>query len=359
MTNDPKKLERITLKNNEKIGLISNLSTMLTAGIPIMEAVVSLLEDAKGNQKKILETLRDDLAQGKSVSMSFARFPKVFNKVTVNILKAAEEAGTLDVVLKDIKENIQKEVEFNDKVRSAMIYPLLIFTVFVGVLLVILTFVVPRISKVFERLNVDLPLPTKIMIWLSNVMLSYTIPFIIVIVLVLVGLFFLYKTKKRLLMNFLFSLPLIKKLAEQIDLTRFSRSLYLLLNSGLPITSALELSEDVVAKKDMAKAITHAKETVLSGRKLSEGFKDNRKIFPSMMIKITEAGEKTGSLDKSMQDISEYMDYEVSKTLASVTTLLEPVMLIFVGIMVGGMMLSIIAPIYGLVGQVGSAGAPR
>jgi type II secretory pathway component PulF len=194
------------------------------------------------------------------------------------------------------------------------------------------------------------------MIWVSNFMLNYTIPFVIVIVFVLGSLFFLYRTKKKMLLNVLFSLPIIKKLAEQIDLTRFSRSLYLLLNSGLPITSALELAEDVVAKKDMARAITHAKETVLAGRKLSDGFKDNKKVFPSMMIKITEAGEKTGSLDKSMQDISEYMDYEVSKSLASITTLLEPIMLIFVGIMVGGMMLSIIAPIYGLVGQVGQAG---
>lgn len=346
--------EKLHLKNAEKIGLISNLSTMLTAGIPIMEAIISLLEDAKGSQKKVLEALRDDLAQGKSVSDSFSRFPKIFNKVTVNIIKAAEEAGTLDVVLNDIKINIQKEAEFTDKVRSAMIYPLMIFAVFIGVLLVILTFVVPRISKVFERLNTELPLPTKILIFISNLMLNYTIPFVIVTVLIFVGLFFMYKTQRRLFMNMIYSLPLISKLAEQIDLTRFSRSLYLLLNSGLPITSALELAEDVVSKKQLQLAIRHAKETVLSGRKLSEGFKDNKKLFPSIMIKITEAGEKSGSLDKSMQDISEYLDYEVSKSLQSATTLLEPIMLIFVGVMVGGMMLAIIAPIYGLVGQVGA-----
>ena len=354
--NNSKKFENLNLKNNEKIGLISNLSTMLTAGIPIMEAVISLLEDAKGNQKKVLEALRDDLTQGQSVSLSFSRFPKIFNKVTVNIIKAAEEAGTLDVVLKDIKDNIRRDIEFSDKIRSAMVYPILIFVVFAGVLLVILTFVVPRIAKVFERLNTDLPLPTKVMIFVSNLMLTYTIPFVVVTILTLATLFFLFKKQKKMMMNVLFSLPLIRTLAEQIDLARFSRSLYLLLNSGLPITSALELTEDVVSKKDISKALKHAKETVLSGRKLSEGFKDNKKIFPSIMIKITEAGEKTGSLDKSMADISEYLDYEVAKSLASVTTLLEPIMLIFVGVMVGGMMVSIIAPIYGLVGQVGGAG---
>jgi len=114
------------------------------------------------------------------------------------------------------------------------------------------------------------------------------------------------------------------------------------------------VTEEVVVKKDIEKAIVHAKDAVLSGKKLSEGFKASKKIIPGIIIKITEAGEKTGSLDKSMQDISEYLDYEVSGTLKTVTTLLEPIMLVFVGVLVGAMMLSIIAPIYGLISQVGA-----
>src|SRR5262245_34560709 len=111
--------KRITLSANEKLTLVGNMSTMLTAGISILEAVDSLLEDAKGNMKKVLQSLRDDLIQGEHVHESFAKFPNVFNKVTVNILKASEEAGTLDVTLKDLTNNIQKEMEFNDKVKSA------------------------------------------------------------------------------------------------------------------------------------------------------------------------------------------------------------------------------------------------
>lgn len=347
------KTEKATLSNSEKIELVSNLGTMFSAGIPILETVESLLEDAKGGSKKILETMRADLTQGQHVSYTFAKFPNVFNKVTVNIIKASEEAGTLDVILIDLKENIKKDIEFSDKVKGAFIYPLFIMAVFALVLLVILLFVVPRISQVFSRLKVELPLPTKILIFLSDSLIHYTIPVVASVILTSLGIFFLYKTRRRMFINILFSLPLISGLARSIDLTRFSRSLFLLLNSGIPITSALELCEDVVMKKDVGRAITHAKETVLSGKRLSEGFKDVKKVIPSIVIKITEAGERSGSLDKSMQDISEYLDYQVSKALRTITTLMEPLLLVFVGLLVGGMMLAIIAPIYGLIGQVG------
>jgi len=346
--------KNIILSGNEKIALISNLATMLAAGIPILEAVESINEDSKGNVKKVLETLRDDLTQGKRIAYSFARFPKTFDKVTVNIIKAAEEAGALDVTLKDLKDNIRKEMEFSDKIRGALIYPMVIMVVFAGVFILILTFVVPKISSVFLRLKVELPLPTQIMIAMSNFVLTYTIPAIIGTVGIAIGMYFFWKTNKRMLLMMLTSLPLVSQLAREIDLTRFSHSLYLLLNAGIPITSALELTQDVVVKKEVTRAITHAKEVILAGKNLSEGFKDQKKVIPSIMIKITEAGERSGSLDKSMQDISEFMDYEVSKTLKTVTTLMEPLMLVFVGVLIGGMMMAIIAPIYGLIGQVGN-----
>ena len=138
-----------------------------------------------------------------------------------------------------------------------------------------------------------------------------------------------------------------------IDLTRFSRSLFLLLNAGIPIASALELTEDVVMNKDFQMGIQHAKEQVVAGRKLSEGFKDRKKIFPSIVVRITQAGERSGSLDKSLSEISDFVDYQVSVRLKTATALLEPILLVAIGGLVGGMMLAIIAPIYGLIGQVG------
>ncbi len=343
----------IGLSTSEKFGLISNLSAMLSAGIPILETVDSLLEDSKGNQKKLLQTLREDLVQGSHISATFEKFPNIFDKVTINLITAAEEAGTLDQTLADLKNNIKKEKEFSDKIKAALTYPAFIVLVFIGVLTMILTVVVPKISTVFSRLNVQLPLPTKILIFLSDLIVKDTLIVTTIIASLVLGIILLYRAQKRIVLGFIFSFPLISSLIKQIDLTRFTRSMYLLLNSGITITTALELAREVVFKKEISQALIRSQDLVLSGKKLSEGLKESKKVIPSIMIKIIEAGERSGSLDSSMQDVSEYLDYEVSNSLKTVTSLLEPIMLVIVGILVGGMMLAIIAPIYGLIGQVG------
>lgn len=347
------KTEKITLKGSDKLGLLSNFSTMITAGIPILETVDSLLEESKGNTKKVLEVIREDIVQGQHLYSSFAKFPGVFDKVTINVVKASEEAGTLDVTLKDLRLQIQKEMEFNDKIKGALAYPIVILIVFMGVLLLILIVVIPKISTIFISLKVPLPLPTKLLIFASNGLMHHTI-LVAIGSIVLVGMvIFLFKTQRRIIMSFVYRLPVISNLVKEIDLARFSRSMYLLLTSGITITNALELSEEVVSRRDVGIAIKYAKETVLEGKNLSQGFKDQRNIFSSIIIKMIEAGEKTGTLDKSMQDISVQQDYRVEGNLKTVTTLIEPIMLVFVGLLVGGIMLAIIAPMYGLIGQVG------
>lgn len=344
--------KNISLSNNDKLTFISNFATMLAAGISILEAVDSLLEDAKGNQKKLLQVLRADLIQGKHVHAAFAQFPNIFDKVTVNIIKASEDAGTLDQALKDLNINIKKQIEFNDKVKSALTYPILIFTVFGGVLLMMLVVVIPKISTVFKRLNVVLPLPTKILIFFSDLLINNTIPLLAGTAISLTLFIFLYKHNKRLVLNAFFSLPLISGLAQQIDLTKWTRSLNLMLSSGIPITQALDLTKGVVSKKEILHIVERAYQSVLSGKTLSDGLRSKKKLIPSMMIKMIEVGEKSGSLEKSLAEVSEQMDYQVSKTLKTLTTLLEPIMLVLIGVLIGGMMLAIIAPIYGLVGQI-------
>jgi|SRR3989338_9019822 len=344
--------KNLSISSNEKLTLISNFSTMLAAGISILEVVESLKEDAKGNQKKLLQYLKEDLSQGKHVYITFSRFPNVFDKVIVNIIKAAEEAGTLDTTLRDLKDSIRKDIEFNDKVKSALIYPFVIMLVFFSVMILMLTFVIPRMSAVFLRLRVPLPLPTRILIIVSNALVHNTVLFIGSLVAVAALLFLVYKKNRLLLLNFLFSLPIISDLMRLIDLTRFSRSMYLLLAAGLTITNALDLTREIVLKKEIKKILNRAYETVISGKRMSDAFRVHKKIIPSIMVKIIEVGEKSGSLEKSMQEVAEYMDYAVSKKLSTLLILLEPIMLVLVGILVGGMMLAIIAPIYNIIGQI-------
>lgn len=325
---------------------------MLSAGIPILETVESLSEDSKGGQKKLLDQMRLDLGQGQHMYATFEKFPRIFDKVTVNIVKAAEESGTLDTALEDLIRTIRKDIEFNDKIRSALMYPMFIMIVFAVVLVVILVVVIPRITTVFTSLRVELPAATKIMIVMSDVLIKYPIPVVIVFGVIIALLIVSYKQHKGVFIQLFTSLPVISKLAQQIDITRFTRSLYLLLSAGIPITTALELTQDVVMKKNIQSAIKHAKNAVFSGKKLSQGLKDSKKVIPSVTIKIIEAGERSGNLDKAMLEASDYMDYQVSKSLKSVTAMIEPIMLVLVAIMVGVMMVSIIGPIYQMIGSV-------
>jgi type II secretory pathway component PulF len=347
------KLEDVTLTNSEKISLVSNLATMMTAGIPLYDAVDSLSQDAKGNQVKILETFKADLSQGKHLFITLEKFPRVFDKVTVNVIHAAEEAGTLDITLKDLKENIRKEIEFSDKIKSALIYPAFIGVVFILIFSLMLFFVIPKIATVFERLRLDLPLPTKLLISLSSLLTHNGGEVLGIGLVVTLFIVVFFRRNQSLIRQLVYSLPLVRNVIVDIDVTRFSRSMYLLLSSGIPITAALELTQDVVLKGGMKRIITDSGHMLLTGKTLSEGLRSRKGYLPVIFIKLVEAGEKTGSLDKSMQDIAEYFDYQVAQTLRTLVALLEPMMLIVVGVVVGGMMVAIIAPVYNLIGQVG------
>jgi len=348
-----KSSQSLTLQNSEKLGLFSNLSTMVNAGLTLMESINALLSDATGNLKIMLTGIQSDITQGRPLYASLIKYPKIFDNVTVTIIKAAEESGTIDVVLKDIKNTVKKDIEFSDKIKSALTYPVIIIVVFMGVLVLLLTFVIPKIASVFSRLRVDLPLPTRILIAVSNIIVNYTIPTIIGITAVIVLGIVLYKKQKRLFVGIFLNLPYVSGIARQIDLTRFCRSLYLLLNSGIPILTALKLTRQIAVKHEIAQAIAKAEESVIAGSPMTEGFR-GQKAIPSLMVKIIEIGERSGTLDKSMEDLNEYFDYEVTNSLHYFVTLLEPIILVVVGVVVGGMMMAIIAPIYNLIGQVGN-----
>lgn len=347
------KPEHLTLPSNEKLGLLSNLSTMVNAGLTMSEAVESLNSDATGNLKILLTGVAADINQGKPLYSALVKYPQIFDTVTVTIIKAAEESGTIDVVLKDVKATVKKDIEFTDKIKSALTYPMIIFVVFAGVLLLLLTFVIPKISSVFLKLRVDLPLPTRVMMYVSNIIVNYTIPTLVVSAGVILLLVFLYKKQKRLFIRILLGLPYVSVMARQIDLTRFCRSMYLLLTSAIPLYTALQLTETVAVKSEIVAAIVRARDFVGTGKRMTDGL-HGQKAIPALMVKIIEVGERSGTLDKSMQDLTEYFDYQVTNSLQYLATLLEPVILVAVGVMVGGMMMAIIAPIYNLIGQVGS-----
>ncbi len=344
--------QNITLSGDDKLMLVGNLGTMLAAGISIIEAVDSLHDDAKGNLQTVLFKLKIDIEQGLQVYESLGQFTRIFDGVTINIIRAAEQSGNLDKVLKDVRETMMKDMEFHDKVKGAMTYPIFIFVVFIGVLVGMLYGIVPKIGTVFKSLRMPLPLPTKVLIAMSDFLTQNTIPTIIGVVVMSAALVLFYRKNKDMVLRVVFSLPIIKTLARDVDLTRFTRSLSLLLSSGIPITNALELTKDVVAQPQVRDAIQDGYDAILQGERLSLGIEKHGKIFPSILKKMIEVGEKSGSLDKSLQEASDFLDYQTSKKIKTFTTLLEPLMLVLVAGLVGGMMLAIVAPIYGLISSI-------
>ncbi len=348
------KAEKLSISANERLSFFSNMSTMVNAGLTTAEAISSLLQDATGTMKMILTGIAADINQGKQLHNALGRYPKVFDTVTVAIIKASEESGTIDVVLKDIKSTVKKDIEFTDKIKSAITYPIIIIVVFFGVLVLLLTFVIPKIATVFLRLRVELPLPTKILIFLSDLILHYTIPTFAALGVAIFLMVLLYTKQKRFFVNTMLSLPYISTIARQIDLTKFSRSMYLLLTSSIPLYTALEFTQHVAIKNDVRAAINRARDFVGAGKTITDGLR-GQKAIPALMTKIIEVGEHSGTLDKSMEDLTEYFDYQVTTSLQYVVTLLEPIILVVVGLVVGSMMMAIIAPIYSLIGQVGGA----
>lgn len=343
----------IRLSPKDKLTMMSNLATMLGSGIPILEAVDTLLEDNKGPTRRVLVLFKESLNDGRPLSHAMQKVPRVFDPVTVNLLQAAETAGTLEEALHDLALTIKKDMSFNDKIRSSLLYPGFIMVIFILVLTVILVFVVPRISKVFLGLRVELPLPTLAMIKLSDFVVNYYLYILLAVVAVIVLLVWLFRVKRRAILNLFLNLPLLKRLGRLIDLTRFTRSMSQLLKAGVPVAEALQLSAKVVTKREIAAFIERMYVSVSAGSPLSEGLKGSAHIIPPILLHVMQTAERSGTLEKSLQELADYCETQVTRTLKNITALIEPILIVVIGLLVGGMMLAIIAPIYSIIGQIG------
>ncbi|HWT55737.1 MAG TPA: type II secretion system F family protein [Candidatus Microsaccharimonas sp.] len=352
MVDNVKKYPKIRLKGKERLSLFSDLSTMLTAGIPILEAVVSLEEDATSNMKKVLKVLHETLNNGEPLSRGLSRMPNAFDQISVNLIRAAEAGGTLEETLHDIVQTTKKELAFADQLRNTMIYPLFVMGVFLAIVVLMLTFVIPRVAKVFTAMKVHMPFITKVMISTSNTFTQHwlviTVAFF-AFVLLLAGII---KANSRAIARTLLSLPGLKKLGTNIDLTRFTRSFGLLMHAGVPVLEALSLSKKVVRKKNIIAVIDHMTTNVENGKPLSTGLRAKRGVIPPIMSRSIETAEESGTLEQTMQNLTEYFDDQVAGSIKVVSSLVEPVLLVLVGGMVGTLMITIIAPIYNLISQI-------
>jgi len=311
--------------------------------------------------KKILSDMQYGLEQGQQLSSIFEQYPGVFESYFVTLIRAGEMSGKLSEVFIHLEAELRAEYSLKTKVMGALLYPAIVFMAMIGIGVLMFFFVLPQISKVFLSLKLPLPFFTRFMFSLS-ITLSSHVP-IIVILLILAGVGLGMSMRSRMVRDTLLTIvgviPIVRKLVKEIDLARFCRIFSTLIKSAVPITEALEISLSLLTWKKFRELTHSVPEEIRKGKSLANVMRE-KNVFPSLLIQMIAAGEKTATLDSTMADVATFYESEVEEEVKSLTQIIEPVMMLFVGIGVGVMILSIIAPIYSVVGSLqNAAGTPK
>jgi len=338
----------------QKAILARHLSVMLKSGLTIVEAIEITSEQISGKLKRVLRGLLKALQSGQSLADAMARYPKTFSEMFINIVKAGEKSGTLEENLTNLAEQLEKDRELRAKIKGAMLYPTVVLIAAFGLGLAMAFFVLPKITPLFEGLKMDLPFTTRWLISFSHIIRENTLALFGGIIGVIGFLLWLIKRKfsQPATHWLLLKLPLIGKIVYQTNLARFCRSLGTLLKSGLNIDEAIEITSKTVTNYYYKKALTQVSCTVKKGTKLSEQLEQYPKLFPKLTTRMISVGEKSGKLEESLLFLAHFYEVEVDNTTKSLSTAIEPALLIFIGLVVAFLALSIITPIYKITGNV-------
>ncbi len=323
-------------------------ATMINSGLSLLRALTILTEQTENKElARILGEVRGDIETGNSLSASMAKHPAVFPPLMVNMCKAGEVGGFLDSVLMQIAENYEAEVKLRGKVKSAMTYPIVVFVMAVLAVIGMLMFIVPVFEAMFKDLGATLPLPTRFLVFLSGQM-KILLPMLVI---GLVAFSIVWKKIKRdeKVRGFVDPLklkaPVFGSLFKKIALARFARNLGTMLKSGVPILQSLDIVADTCGNIVLARAVRAVQESVRTGESVTQPLTEHP-IFPPMVVQMMSVGEDTGALDTMLAKIAEFYDQEVESTTESLTALLEPLMIAFMGAIIGGMIVALYMPIF-------------
>ncbi|MCX7990623.1 MAG: type II secretion system F family protein [Proteobacteria bacterium] len=335
------KKKRLTVEKGIGISdIFFNLSAMISAGVLVPEAVKSLSLEADGKTKAILEDIYSNLIKGMSLSSAMETRQDFFPPFLCSMVRAGEESGTLERVLSDLSAFLEKEKEVKDRVKSALIYPVFMIGVAIILIIFIFTFVFPKISLIFIEQKIPLPFITRFFIAFSSVLHNFWYLFI----LSLVGVFFLMRTYiRRRAINFhKFLYFSTFKAVKDLYISRFCRIFGLLLKGGVPIISALHFSKDVTGNAYIAERVEKIKEDIKEGMKLS----DVIDFLPPTYLQIIQTGEKTGGLPEALMKLADMAEKDFRKSVDNLLRILEPSIILFMGVIVGLMVISILLPIF-------------
>jgi len=347
----PKLPQRV--KQKEIAIFTKQFSVMLDAGLPLVQCLEIIATQQENKTfANILYQVRNDVESGSTLADAMRRHPRAFDALFVNMISAGEAGGILDVILTRLSGFIEKIIKLKSALRSAAIYPAVILTVALGVVTVILLKVIPVFATLFEGLGATLPLPTRMVLALSHVLGQFFLFAVVGLILMVVGLRYYYKTEQgRLLIDgLLLKMPIFGMVLKKISVARFSRTLSTLLSSGIPILEALDITARTAGNKVIENALLRARRAIEEGKTLIEPLKA-AKVFPPMVLQMTSVGEQTGELDTMLTKVADYYDEEADVAIKNFLTLLEPLLIVFLGVVVGGIVISMYLPLFSLISK--------
>jgi type IV pilus assembly protein PilC len=329
-------------------------SVMIDAGLPLVQCLEILAGQQENKTfQKVLIGVRGSVEGGATLSASMKQYPKVFDLLYSNMVEAGETGGILDTILQRLSTYIEKNVKLKRAVKSALVYPVGVMTVAVSVIVLLLWKVVPIFATLFVGLGVDLPLATKIVIGLSNFVGSiFGLLILVAIVGIIIGLKVWYGTSqgRYILDATLLRMPLIGMLMRKIAVARFTRTLGTLISSGVPILEGLDITARTAGNAVVEKCLFSVRKSLEAGRTLTEPLKETE-VFPGMVTQMIGVGEQTGAMDAMLQKIADFYEEEVDASVKDLLTALEPIMIVFLGVVVGGVVISMYLPLFSLIGQ--------
>ncbi len=331
------------------------LATMVNAGLPLTQALEVLAAQLKpGFFKKTLEEIVRDIDGGLSFSRSLEKYPQIFPRLYISLIKAGEASGNLDKILVKLADSLESQAEFRAKVKGALIYPIIILIAMAGVMAVMMVFVIPQMKQVYESLDVDLPLSTLILVGISNLFTSQWYIMILLIVGVIAAYrWFASTLKGKYVISDTFAkVPIFGKLNHLVQLTQFIDTLALLISSGVPILDALDISKETLTNIRFQEAAASIAQSVEKGAALATAF-ERQPIFPRLVNQMTSIGEKTGKLDEVLLKVGHTFEEETNNTVKNLSTALEPIIMIVLGVCVGFLIFALLLPIYGVLGSIG------
>ncbi len=352
------RISSVRVKTNELVVFTRQLSTMISAGIPLVESLEILAEQTSNlGFRMVLGEVCADVRSGKDLSQSFARHPRVFQKIYVNMIKAGEASGQLDIVLTRLAEYQESAEALKSEIKSAMTYPIVSLVMVLGITIFLLVFIIPKFEDMFNTMDVELPAVTKVLIATSLFLKNNLIYWMLGVILSGVGIYMYVKTERGGTQKdwLILKLPIFGPLFSKVALSRFARTFATLIQSGVPILGALEIVSETTGNRIISAAIMKASDNVRQGETLGEPLAKSG-IFPPMVTRMIAIGEKTGALESLLQKIADFYDQQVKASVAALTSLIEPLMIGVMGFLVGGMVMAIFLPIFKMVGSLSGKG---